>query len=307
MNISDKIKEQIRETALRLEDEGIVTVEGMIPLLDHTAYLRKGLDIPYGDRTEKEKLDIFYPEEGEGPFPVFVEVHGGAWYFGQKGSVEFEPFLLGLERGFACVSLGYTLSPQGHYPLPVLEIKSAIRFLRANAPKYHLDPDRILLWGGSAGAHLAALAAASCDTGYLTEDLSGNEAYSAKPNALALWYGCFDYFENGRDLEDWIYENFLGVENLDAARETLRLMSPLTHLTEAACPTLLQHGTADGVVPYTQSVGYLERLRAVAGEDRGCLELFEGCDHADARLFARENVERVFDFAREQWQPEAAT
>ena len=117
-------------------------------------------------------------------------------------------------RDSACVSLGYTLSPEGHYPLPVLEIKSAIRFLRVHAEEYKLDPSRIVLWGGSAGAHLAALAATSCDTGYLEEDLSGNIEVSAKPNALVLWYGCFDYFEQGRYLEDWIYENFFGTENL---------------------------------------------------------------------------------------------
>ena len=163
------------------------------------------------------------------------QVHGGAWYFGQKRSVEFEPFLYGLNRGYACVSLGYTLSPEGHYPLPVLEIKSAIRFLRVHAEEYKLDPSRIVLWGGSAGAHLAALADTSCDTGYLEEDLSGNIQVSAKPNALVLWYGCFDYFEQGRYLEDWIYENFFGTENLEDVEEALRQSSPLmpvsyTHL-----------------------------------------------------------------------------
>ena len=194
MNITKMIQENIRATASRRNDEGIITAEGMIPRMDDKEYHRKRLDISYADRTPAEKLDIFYPEEGDGPFPVFVEIHGGAWYFGQKRSVEFEPFLYGLNRGYACVSLGYTLSPEGHYPLPVLEIKSAIRFLRVHAEEYKLDPSRIVLWGGSAGAHLAALAATSCDTGYLEEDLSGNTAVSAKPDALVLWYGCFDYF-----------------------------------------------------------------------------------------------------------------
>ena len=160
--------------------------------MDHEKYQNKLLDVAYGDKTGKEKLDIYYPETGDGPFPVFIEVHGGGWYFGQKNSVEFEPFLCGRERGFACVSLGYTLSPEAHYPLAVLEIKAAIRFLRKNAERYNLDPERFALWGGSAGAHLAGLAAASCDTGYLEEDLFGNDAYSAKPNALVVLYGVFD-------------------------------------------------------------------------------------------------------------------
>lgn len=302
MNITELIKQSIRETAERRGDNGIVTAEGMIPPMDDSRYPRKETDVVYGTRSSDERLDIFYPESGDGPFPVFVEVHGGAWYFGQKKSVEFEPFLLGLSRGFACVSLGYTLSPKGHYPLPVLEIKSAIRFLRANAQKYRLDPNRIMLWGGSAGAHLAALAATSCDTGYLEEDLSGNEAFSAKPDVLALWYGCFDYYENGKYLQNWIYENFFGTDDLESVSDELRRSSPFAHLTKDACPTLLQHGLSDTVVPYTQSVGYYERLRQIAGEDRVRLDLLEDCDHADAKLFARENVKKVFAFAEEQWK-----
>ena len=131
MNIAKMIQENIRATASRRNDEGIITAEGMIPRMDDKEYHRKRLDISYADRTPAEKLDHFLPRRRRPePFPVFVEVHGGAWYFGQKRSVEFEPFLYGLNRGYACVSLGYTLSPEGHYPLPVLEIKSAIRFLR---------------------------------------------------------------------------------------------------------------------------------------------------------------------------------
>lgn len=306
MDFTELIRQNIQETAARRQDAGIVTAEGMIPLMDDTPYPRKCLDVVYAGRSSDEKLDIYYPGQGDGPFPVLVEVHGGAWYFGQKRSVEFEPFLQGLSRGFACVSLGYTLSPKGHYPLPVLEIKSAIRFLRANAKKYHLDPARILLWGGSAGAHLAALAAASCDTGYLEEDLSGNDAFPAKPDALALWYGCFDYYENGRYLDDWIYKNFFGTDDLESIRETIRLSSPLAHLTADACPTFLQHGLSDSIVPYEQSVGYYEKLRQAAGEDRVCLELLEDCDHADEKLFAAGNVGKLFEFAEEMWRNKVA-
>ena len=296
MDFTEMIKENIRLTAERLHNDTIVTAEDMIPLMDDSQYFNKMTDIVYGDKSEEEKLDIFYPEEGSGPFPVFIEVHGGAWYFGQKKSVEFEPFLLGLKRGYACVSLGYTLSPKGHYPLPVIEIKSAIRFLRKNAAKYNLDPDRIALWGGSAGAHLAALAATSCDTGYLEEDLSGNQLYSAKPDILVLWYGCFDYFCNNGELGEWIYRNFFGVEDLRTIEETLKLSDPVAHITEAACPTLLQHGIQDSVVTYRQSERYYDALVKAGVANRCRLDLLPGCDHADARMFAAENVKKVFDF-----------
>ncbi len=297
MDITNIIKANIRSTADRLGDASVTTAESMIPLMDDSAYLNKITDITYGTKTDKEKLDIFYPSEGNGPWPVFMEVHGGAWYFGQKKSVEFEPFLTGLKRGFACVSVGYTLSPQGHYPLPVQEIKAAVRFLRKNAEKYRIDPNRIVLWGGSAGAHLAALAAVSCDTGYLEKDLFGNDFFSAKPNALVLWYGCFDYEKNGRLLEDWVYQNFFGVSDLSEIAEQLKNSSPLIHITKDTCPTLLQHGLADTIVPYQQSVGYYETLLRAGADGRCRLDLLPGCDHADTFMFSEKNIKKVFEFS----------
>ncbi|MGN0353807.1 MAG: alpha/beta hydrolase fold domain-containing protein, partial [Muricoprocola sp.] len=244
----------------------------------------------------KEKLDIYYPEVGEGPYPMFIEIHGGAWYFGQKRSVEFEPFLLGRERGFACISLEYTMSPEGHYPLPIIEIKSAIRFLKKNAEQYNLDPNKVVVWGGSAGAHLAGLAATSCDTGYLEEDINHLEGISAKPEVLILWYGCFDYYRNGRYLEDWIYQNFFGTEDLESVKGQLEMSSPLAHITENICPTMIQHGLQDSIVPYTQSLGYFEKIREMGAEKKCCFELLPECEHADAVLFSEKNVSHMFDY-----------
>lgn len=295
IDITELIRKNIAQTAERLRGYEITTKEDMIPRMSLEGHTDYRLDIQYGDRTAYEKLDLFYPETGEAPYPVFIEVHGGAWYFGQKCSIEFEPFLCGRKRGYACVSLGYTLSPEGHYPLPVQEIKGAVRFLRKNAQALRIDPDRIVLWGGSAGAHLAALAANSCDTGYLEDDIFGRGKVSAKPNALVLWYGCFDYYRNGRLLEDWIYQNFFGTQDLASIRQELEQSSPLRHMTQKATPTLLQHGRSDTVVPYTQSEAYYRQLAEKNGLCR--LELLEGCDHADAKMFAEDNIMKVFDFA----------
>ena len=119
IDVSEMIKRNIAQTAERLSGYEVTTKEDMIPRMDLRNYTDYRLDVAYGDRTECEKMDLFYPEKGEAPYPVFIEVHGGAWYFGQKCSIEFEPFLYGRNRGYVCVSLGYTLSPQGHYPLPI--------------------------------------------------------------------------------------------------------------------------------------------------------------------------------------------
>ncbi len=288
--ITELIKEAIENTAKFRGDMDSLTVEGMIPAMKKEDYPEKCvLDVAY-DVAEDAKMDIYYPSEGEGPFPVFVEVHGGAWYFGQKSSIEFKPFLHGLKRGYICVSLGYTLAPKGIYPQPVIEIKKAIQYLKDHSKELNIDPEKIILWGGSAGAHLAALAAYSNDTGYLCDEVKKGSLV----NMLVLWYGCYNCFL-GKKLDGWIYNNFFGTDDLNTVTEDLVLSNPICHVTGNASYTLIQHGKRDGVVPYEQSVYLHEALKLIAGEDKCQLDLVENCDHADAKLFAEENVKKMFD------------
>lgn len=294
INITELIKGAIKATAEWRKDGSIMTAEDMIPhmrtIVDEANYPKKYIeDIQYSD-SEDAKMDMYFPKDGDGPYPVFVEVHGGAWYFGQKSSVEFKPFLYGLKKGYACVSVGYTLSPKAVYPQAVIEIKKAIDYLKKNAEKYNLDKDRIVLWGGSAGAHLAALAAYSTDTGYLDED----KKWDSKVNMLVLWYGCHNY-HLGKKLEHWTYQNFFGEMDLSKVSEKIVLSNPGCHITEKAPYTLLQHGLNDGLVSYEQSVYLYDILKNIAGEDRGFLDLIEECDHADAKMFAEDNVKKMFE------------
>lgn len=306
-DVTQLIKDAIAATAARKGNAGIKTVEDMIPKMDPSHYPnRRYLDLQYADISDDAKLDIFLPDEGDGPFPVFIEVHGGGWYFGQKRSIEFEPFLLGLKRGYAVVSMGYTLSPKARYPQAIEEIKAGIRFLKANAEKYHLDPNRIAMWGGSAGAHLAGLAAMSCGTGKFENYALGYQGFTSDVQALVLWYGCFDYYTDSDQRaqcgfppsEDghWVYQNFLGYEDVEAHPDLLKEMNPETHITQKAPPTFFQHGMSDTVVPYPQSVSFADKLAAVIGQDKVEIELIEGFDHADAGLFAEANMEKVYDF-----------
>lgn len=293
-NFAQEINKEIKETAERRMNPDITSVEEMIPCMDKTKYLYQIDDVMYACYTSFEKMDIYYPDENSSNLPVFIEVHGGGWYFGQKSSVEFEPFLYGLTKGYTCISLGYTLSPKGNYPLPILEIKSAIRFLRQHAKEYRIDPDRIYLWGGSAGAHLAALSANSCDTGYLQKDLNGNDAYSAKPNALVLWYGCYS---NEDDLDDWVFQNFIGVDDMSSASMDIWLSDPLNHITSCTCPTFLQHGRNDHVVNMKQSEAYYSKLMEKTGNSNlNQFEIIEDCDHADPKMFEQNNIEKTFEF-----------
>ena len=112
----------------------------------------KFLDIAYADKSKAEKLDIYLPNEGKGPFPVIIFIHGGAFMFGDKADDQVNPALEGVKRGYAVVSVNYRMSGEAVFPAAIQDVKAAIRFVRANAAKYHLDPKRIASFGNSAGA-----------------------------------------------------------------------------------------------------------------------------------------------------------
>lgn len=263
------------------------------------------LDVSYGNKTEAEKADIYLPEEIKDKMPCLIEVHGGGWYFGRKSSVEFKPFLYGLKRGYILISAGYTLSPEATYPAAVEEIKGLIRFLRAHADEYHIDGKRIALWGGSAGAQLAGLAAMDAERRFDSPDF-GNIEQDSGVNACVLWYGCYNYDMDAgqrrklhmplREGDYWTYRNYLGCDELNSCREVLHEMNPENHISLEAPPVFLQHGDRDTYVPYLQSVDFYEKLVKVVGSEKVTLEILSGYEHADDRMFEEANVRKVFDF-----------
>jgi acetyl esterase/lipase len=103
-------------------------------------------------------MDIYYPRKASGPVPIAVYVHGGAWAVGDKtwvtAPLDIEELI---DRGYMLCAIDYRLAPRYKFPAQIEDVKCAIRFLRANASKYGIDPTRIGAWGESAGGHLVAL------------------------------------------------------------------------------------------------------------------------------------------------------
>ena len=98
-----------------------------------SAIKRKWQDIAYANLSPSQKLDIYLPDEGDGPFPVIVSVHGGAFMFGDKVDGQLTPMLEGLKRGYAVVSINYRLSGEALFPANITDVKAAIRGVKANA------------------------------------------------------------------------------------------------------------------------------------------------------------------------------
>ena len=155
--------------------------------VDHIT--RKWQDIAYADQSPAQKLDIYLPETGDGPFPVILSIHGGAFSGGDKRDGQVTPMLEGLKRGYAVVSINYRLSGESIWPAQINDCKAAVRWIRANAGHYKLAADKIAAWGGSAGGHLSAMLGTSGDVAAL-EDLSqGNAQQSSRVQVVVDWFG----------------------------------------------------------------------------------------------------------------------
>jgi len=219
-------------------------------------------DIPYVTNGHpRQKLDLYLPPNGTN-LPLVVWIHGGAWLAGSKEMCRALPLLNG---GFAIASINYRLSQHAIFPAQLQDCKAAIRWLRAHAHEYGIDPDRIGVWGESAGGHLAALVGT---TGDITEfDVGENLHVSSAVQAVCDWFGPTDFttMNNSPELLSRNPENLPEArliggpvhENKDRARRA----NPITYVTKDDPPFLIMHGDNDNVVPINQSELLVEALK----------------------------------------------
>ena len=140
-----------------------------------TAHIkRKMFDLPYAHLSPAQALDVYWPPQGNGPFPVILSIHGGAFMGGDKRDVQVAPMLAGLDRGYAVVSINYRMSGEALFPALVHDVKAAIRWMRAKAAAFLFDPDRLAVWGGSAGGYLALMAGVTAGVPVLEDPALGN-------------------------------------------------------------------------------------------------------------------------------------
>lgn len=271
---------------------------------------RKYLDLPYASLSEAQKCDIYLPDEGQGPFPVIVAIHGGAFMGCDKADLQVLPMLEGLARGYAVVSINYRLSWEARFPALVNDAKAAVRWIRANAAQYHLDAEKIACWGGSAGGYLSHMLAITVGILELEDLTLGNPEQSCEVQAAVVWFGPTNFLKmdeqlaaNGllpppgfRHSEANSPESLLLGGLITENPEQVKAANPETYIRPGGLPILIQHGTKDPVVPVQQSIEIAKRLEEAWGKDQVTLELLEGAEHADVRFEAPENVTRVLDF-----------
>ena len=268
---------------------------------------RKWLDIPYANLSQAEKLDIYLPEEGDGPFPVIISVHGGAFMFGDKADGQLNPMLKGLNHGYAVVSINYRMSGEALFPANIKDVKAAIRWVKANAAAYKLSPTHIALWGGSAGGNLAALAGTSGGVKELENMTMGNASQSSRVMAVVDWFGPTNFLlmdeqlkETGNGKPDHSEANspeskVLG-QKITEIPAKVKKANPETYISKDDPAFFIEHGTKDQLVPTQQSVMFYNKLKKVLGKEKVNLHLLEGAKHGGMEFETPENLERVFNF-----------
>ncbi len=269
---------------------------------------RKWLDLPYASESKSQKLDIYLPENGEGPFPVILSIHGGAFKGGDKGDGQVAPMLEGVKRGYALVSINYRLSGEAIFPAQIFDIKAAVRWIKANAGKYHFNPDKIAAWGGSAGGHLAAMLGTSGNVKELEDMSQGNGEQSNRIHAVVDWFGPTDFLKMDPQLKESKVKNaqvhavpdspeseLIG-KNLADAPELVRKANPETYVTPDDPPFFIQHGQKDHLVPYQQSLNLAKKLETVIGKEKVSFEILPDDDHGGPGFTTPKNISKVFDF-----------
>ena len=225
-------------------------------------------DLDYaGTGNPRQRLDLYLPEkrEGEGPLPVVVFIHGGGWQNGDKsgGGRRVAPYVA--TGKYAGVSVGYRLSDEAQWPSQIHDCKAAIRWIKANAAERGLDPDRIAVWGTSAGGHLVAMLGVSDGVEGLEGEIGPHLGQNAKVKCVVDFFGPAEMLTLGsrHDNPNSPRAKLLGgsaEENPNKSKNA----SPVEHVTADDAPFLIVHGTEDRTVPYEQSTT-LEKKLEVAG------------------------------------------
>ena len=224
------------------------------------------------------QMDVVRPLKGEAPFPAVVCIHGGGFRAGTRQS--FLPIAYYLaQHGYVAATVSYRLSPMNQFPAPVEDVKAAVRFLRANAARFQIDPDRIGAVGGSAGGHLALMLGVTGGVAEF-EGAGPNLERSSSVQAVVNLYGPTDLtksYEPGKSVDAAeVLPMFLGGD-LEHNRPAHVRASPLYWVSPDTAPTLTVHGTKDNYVAYEHAVWLTERLEAAGVPAK--LETIEGAGH----------------------------
>jgi acetyl esterase/lipase len=218
-------------------------------------------DIEYSNPDDQHlQVDMARPN-GEGTYPAVICIHGGGFRAGNRQG--YDGLIKKLAKnGYVAMTVEYRLAPKYQFPAAIYDVKAAVRWLRANAAKYHVDPERIGVTGGSAGGHLAQFLGVTGGVKQFEGD-GGHADQSSRVACVVNFYGPSDFTKSyGKSVDAAeVLPLFLG-GNLEKERRRHIEASPLYWVTPDAAPTLCVHGTKDQYVAFEQAEWIVDRLKA---------------------------------------------
>ncbi len=274
-----------------------------MPDADISEYKNNKLDLRYGDEHPRQIFDIFYPEEGEGPFPVLLHMHGGGFALGDKRDFHIQELLDCTRHGYAFASCNYRRSGDAPFPAAVLDCRLFVDYLHKHAAELNIDDKRICAFGGSAGGNLSALFAMNIDKFFGEE-----REVDASVACSIVWFGPLDFAKmdeqaraSGIGLADHDMpfspeSQYIGAPVQQADKSILDAANPITYINDSMSPMLLQHGNADVLVPFAQSEMFYEAICAKIGADRVHWIPLEGAGHDGPEFKSAENLSIVYAF-----------
>lgn len=255
--------------------------------VDVNQFPKEYLNVPYAFDAIEQKMDIFLPGL-DGTYPVVLLVHGGGWAWGGRREECLASVYQIISQGYALATMDYRRCPEYQWPAHMEDVQTAIRFLKAHGAQYQLNVDKLVLWGNSAGAHLCALAAA----------MSGKEPWLGKNSLYPDADNRIDGVIAMYGVSDFTLDEMKGTPLFedDAPYDTLEKASAIYYVDKTFPPILLQHGDADQMVPFGQSVRLHDRVQGLCGPHRSTLEIFPGARHASPEFKSPSNINRCLDW-----------
>jgi acetyl esterase/lipase len=252
------------------------------------------------------QMDIALPPANKAkhqPLAMVVWIHGGGWSSGDRGRYPNSDFLLA--GGIAYASIDYRLSGEAPFPAQIYDCKAAIRFLRATADQLGVDPDRIGVWGGSAGGHLVALLGVTNDVKEYEGQVGEQLDRSSRVAAVCDFFGPTILTT---DPDQQPMENNKAVVKLlggspDKRADLARMASPAMQVTKNAVPFLIIHGSEDNVVPLRHSQLLAEKLKAVGVDVT--LEILPGAAHGGPGFLNAERQQAIVEFFKKNLKPKS--
>ena len=240
-------------------------------------------------------LDLYLPADKDNP-PVIIWVHGGAWHSGSKDDppLDFLPF------GYALASVEYRLSTEAKFPAQIKDIKAAIQWLRGHSDEYGFDADKIVVWGSSAGGHLAALVGTTNGVKEFDPDYGHHNDQNTDVQGIIDYFGPTDFLTildqstpHGKDVRMPAMALLFG-EPVGQDSTILKLASPVFQVDTSDPPLFIAHGNQDIQVPINQTIELIKIYEKNGLEVS--FEILENAGHGGKEFHSDGMKSKVLEF-----------